>query len=75
MKKVVRGQADPSIGIAVFPETDADRKSRFEPEADLSGSMGSGIGMYDLTTDETSTNIYISSINPKVRRALTLYFL
>ena len=22
--------------------------------------------MYDLTTDETSTNIYISSINPKV---------
>ncbi|KAH3814501.1 hypothetical protein DPMN_143003, partial [Dreissena polymorpha] len=60
------GRGDPIGGIAVFPETDDDRKSRFESDLDLSGSMGSGLGMYDLTTDETSTNIYISSINPKM---------
>ncbi|XP_052782841.1 U2 snRNP-associated SURP motif-containing protein-like isoform X2 [Mya arenaria] len=53
-------------GIAEFPETDGERKSRFEPELDLSSSTSSGLGMYDLTSDETSTNIYISSINPKM---------
>lgn len=63
MKRAVRGQPDPGIGIAQFPEE--ERKTRFEPELDLM-SASQGIGMYDLTTDETSTNIYISSINPKM---------
>lgn len=64
LKRVCRG-GDPTGGIAVFPETTPDRKTRFETDLDLSSSTGS-IGMYDLTTDETSTNIYISSLNPKV---------
>lgn len=63
VKRVLKG--DPVASLAVFPEPDAGRKSRFETDLDLSSSTGS-IGMYDLTTDETSTNIYISSINPKV---------
>ena len=64
-KKVCRSGGDPNESIAIFPETDSGRKSRFETDLDLSSSAGS-LGMYDLTTDETSTNIYISSINPKV---------
>ncbi|XP_060587326.1 U2 snRNP-associated SURP motif-containing protein-like [Ruditapes philippinarum] len=63
LKRVIRGQGDPGGGIAQFPEE--ERKTRFEPEADLMPSS-QGLGMYDLTTDETSTNIYISSINPKM---------
>ena len=65
---VLGGPGDPLGSLAVFPEGDEDRKSRFDLDIDLSGSLGSsgGLGMYDLTSDESSTNIYISSINPKV---------
>ncbi|XP_045199320.2 U2 snRNP-associated SURP motif-containing protein-like isoform X1 [Mercenaria mercenaria] len=63
LKRVIRGQGDPGGGIAQFPEE--ERKTRFEPEIDLMPAS-QGLGMYDLTTDETSTNIYISSINPKM---------
>jgi hypothetical protein len=33
LKRVIRGQGDPGGGIAQFPEE--ERKTRFEPEADL----------------------------------------
>ncbi|KAL4220667.1 U2 snRNP-associated SURP domain-containing protein [Mactra antiquata] len=62
-KRMMKGQEENSSSIAQFPEE--ERKSRFEPDSELL-QASQGLGMYDLTTDETSTNIYISSINPKM---------
>ncbi|XP_048744647.2 U2 snRNP-associated SURP motif-containing protein-like isoform X2 [Ostrea edulis] len=64
MKKM-RNQQPPDPGIPMLPLEEPSRMSKFEPVASDLNVADMKLGPYD-PTDETTTNIYVGNINPKM---------